>query len=111
MSGTTVKSWMKSALVWLAFIVFHLALVLIDWSLRDKQSDLQPMPGGIPWAIDTAICWVSIFGIFVAAILALPSTWSYWIRVPAGLIQSAAAFAIIIIGRLYYVLNSGIDTL
>ena len=109
---TAMKSRSGSLmLTWLIFVIFHAALMFIDWNLRDHDSIGQPMPGGIPIHINTILCWASLAAFGGLTWLYLPRSWSFWIKIPLGLILTVIAFAATIYAWLIYVLENGIDTL
>lgn len=83
---------------------------MLDWSLRDKSSGVQPMPGGLPdWA--DSLAFLTPVALAVAVLIAMPKHWGLWIRLLLAVLHFAVAFAGLVVGRIYYVVSSGIDTI
>lgn len=96
---------------WMGFIAFHIVCIVIDWTLRDHASLVQPMPGGIPVLYYSLIAYGSIFSLGVTVFYYIPSSWSIWIKFLLALIQVAVAYFIVWSVWIYYVLSNNIDTL
>ena len=86
-------------------------LILIDWTLREQTSEVQPMPGGIPEILDTFVSWLSIVGFLVCSLMFQPYRWPWWIKFPAGVTHTVIAFGLLLYARIHYIIGNGIDTL
>jgi len=96
---------------WLAFIVFQIVCMSIDWSLRDALSQHQPMPGSLPVIIIEICAYGSLGLLFIAFLYWMPRSWALWIRIILAVLQVVLAYFATVFAWLYYVLSNGIDTL
>ena len=96
---------------WVFFLVANIAILVADWQLRDKGGDrLQPMPGGLPDAFEGVAFLTPIF-LAIALSFSLPKAWHTVAKALCIAAQLGIAFIILLFGRIYYVLEFGIDTL
>ena len=93
---------------WVAFPVTHIICMTIDWQLRDPSN---PMAGGLRAYLVTGFQWSSVGLLLIGLFVWMPRSWPVWLRGSLAILQTAAAFVLMLFGWLYYVLSNGIDTL
>jgi hypothetical protein len=96
---------------WVAFAVFHAALMGLDWRLRDHRARIQPMPGGLPDWFSAPLLILSFVAFGAALYCALPSNWPTWKKSLLTVLQIAIALPLLAWAELNYVVSNGIDTL